>query len=197
MCILINPKPFDEYIKSLSSHARKDWVYVQKHNQDLKYESIPYDNRLNTAFMQLWEQQFIRGERKQWAFPESYVAELARKGELRFFIAIRDSNPIAAHFIQKRIGYWECHPPMYDKKDNKRYLGKFMWFNLFKFASENDLGILDMGSGPDSWREMIRDRDKYPNPKYKWIYVPEEVKNNPDKEPNYYIENHALIRKTD
>jgi hypothetical protein len=202
MILIDTTKPFNKYLKTLSQHARKDYAYVEKHNPDLLYQCIPYKRELVEDFMRLWEQQLIRGKPIQWAFPIGHLDELAAKEELLVFQAIGsfDSSgfPKAMHFIQKRLGYWECHPPMYDKKYSQRYLAKFMWFNLIKYASEHNLGPLDMGGGLDTWREMIQRREEFPNPKYKWIYVPESVKNNPDLEPDYYIENHALrIRKTD
>ena len=98
---------------------------------------------------------------------------------------------LAMHFIQNRKNFYVAHPPMYDKSDKnlKRYLAKFMWFKLIEYFINNKLGILDLGGGDDdSWRQMIKDRNKYPNPAYKWIYVPEEVKNNPDSQIDYRVD---------
>lgn len=195
MLIIETNKNFNDYLKSLSKHAKKDYSYVQKHNQDLRYERIDYNPELVKAYMELWEQQLIRGKTVKWGFPVEHVNALAEKGEILLFQAKKEET-LAVHFVQIRNGYIECHPPMYDKKHSKRYLAKFMWFNLIKYAMENNLGPLDMGGGPSSWREHIRRRAEFPNPAYKWIYVPEEVKNNPDLEPNYHIED-GCLRETD
>lgn len=195
MIIIETHKPFDEYIKSLSRHAKKDWAYVQKHNKDVTYRRIEFDQALVESFMELWERQLIRGKTVTWAFPFNHIANLAAKGEILLFQAQTKDEILGLHFVQIRTGYIECHPPMYDKKYNKRYLAKYMWFNLIKYAIENQLPPLNMGGGVDNWREMIKRRDEFPNPKYKWIYVPEEVKNNPDKQPNYYIDENRCLRE--
>jgi hypothetical protein len=133
--------------------------------------------------MQLWEQQIVRKQRIKWAFGVDYVEELAGKDELMLF----RGGDIALHFIQKRSGFWECHPPMYDKIHLKRYLAKYMWFNLIKYAMDHRLGPLDMGGGIDDWREMIRRKEEFPYSRYKFRYVPVEVQNNPDLQPNYKL----------
>jgi hypothetical protein len=133
--------------------------------------------------MQLWEQQIVRNQRIKWAFGVDYVEELAAKDELMLF----RGGELALHFIQKRSGFWECHPPMYDKKHCKRYLAKYMWFNLIKYAMDHRFGPLDMGGGIDDWREMIRRKEEFPYSRYKFRYVPVEVQKNPDLQPNYKL----------
>lgn len=184
-------KPFDQYIQSLSAHARADWAYVRKHNKDITYEQVEFNRDECDNFMRLWEQQLVRGKGIQWAFPIEHVEDIARRGELQVFRASND-KALALQFIQQRNGYWECHPPMYAKKYNRRYLGKLMWFNLIRYAIQNSLEPLNMGGGLDNWRDMIKRRDEFPNPAYKWIYVPQETKDNPDSQPNYYIEDYVL-----
>ena len=174
---------FDDYLKSLSRHARADYAYVKRHNRDLIYECVPYERSMVRGFMQLWEQQIVRGQRIKWAFGVDYVEELAGKDELMLF----RGGDLALHFIQKRSGFWECHPPMYDKKYCKRYLAKYMWFNLIKYAMDHGLGPLDMGGGIDDWREMIRRKEEFPYSRYKFRYVPVEVQKNPDLQPNYKL----------
>lgn len=187
MILIETDKNFDEYIKSLSKHARKDWVYVKKHNSDLLYECIPYERELVQRYMYLWEMQLIRGERKKWAFGIGVLDELNERGELLVFRARKGEETIAVHFVQIRSGFIECHPPMYDKKDSKRYLAKFMWFNLIRYAMENNLPPLDLGGGTPSWRETIKRRDEFPNGRYKWIFIPRVVKENPASQPDYVI----------
>jgi hypothetical protein len=183
MLIIETDTDFDEYLKSLSRHARADYAYVRKHNRDLVYECVPFERSLVQGFMQLWEQQIVRGQRIKWAFGVDYVEELAAKDELMLF----RGGDLALHFIQKRSGFWECHPPMYDKQHCKRYLAKYMWFNLIKYAMDHRLGPLDMGGGIDDWREMIRRKEEFPYSRYKFRYVPVEVQKNPDLQPNYKL----------
>lgn len=183
MLIIETDTRFDDYLKSLSRHARADYAYVKKHNCDLLYECVPYERSLVLGFMQLWEQQIVRGQRIRWAFGVDNVEELADKDELMLF----RGGDLALHFIQKRSGFWECHPPMYDKKHCKRYLAKYMWFNLIKYAMDHGLGPLDMGGGIDDWREMIRRKEEFPYSRYKFRYVPVEVQKNPDLQPNYKL----------
>jgi len=185
MLIIETRTRFDDYLKSLSRHARADYAYVKRHNRDLIYECVPYERSLVRGFMQLWEQQIVRGQRIKWAFGVDYVEELAGKDELMLF----RGGDLALHFIQKRSGFWECHPPMYDKKYCKRYLAKYMWFNLIKYAMDHQLGPLDMGGGIDDWREMIRRKAEFPYSRYKFRYVPVEVQKNPDLQPNYKLIN--------
>jgi hypothetical protein len=183
MLIIETDTDFHEYLKSLSRHARADYAYVRKHNRDLVYECVPFERSLVQGFMQLWEQQIVRGQRIKWAFGVDYVEELAAKDELMLF----RGGDLALHFIQKRSGFWECHPPMYDKQHCKRYLAKYMWFNLIKYAMDHQLGPLDMGGGIDDWREMIRRKEEFPYSRYKFRYVPVEVQKNPDLQPNYKL----------
>jgi hypothetical protein len=183
MLIIETDTDFDGYLKSLSRHARADYAYVRKHNRDLVYECVPFERSLVQGFMQLWEQQIVRGQRIKWAFGVDYVEELAAKDELMLF----RGGDLALHFIQKRSGFWECHPPMYDKQHCKRYLAKYMWFNLIKYAMDHQLGPLDMGGGIDDWREMIRRKEEFPYSRYKFRYVPVEVQKNPDLQPNYKL----------
>lgn len=192
MLLIDTNNDFQTYLKSLSKHARKDYSYVQKHNQDLTYEKVDFDLELVRRFMGIWETQLIRGKTVTWAFPVEHIADLATRGELLLFRAIRDHEPLAVHFVQLRSGYIECHPPMYDKVHSKRYLAKYMWFNLIKYCMEHNLGPLDMGGGPKSWREHIVRRAEFPNPQYKWIYVPEHVKQHPELQRNYYIDEGSL-----
>jgi hypothetical protein len=182
-------KSFDDYVKRLSESAQKNYRYVEKHNKDLIYEETGFNREELERFMGLWERQLIRGEYKQWAFPSSHIENLHNQGRIRFFRARVGDNVLALHFVQKHNGMWECHPPMYEKSDEnqRRYLAKFMWFSLIRYAIESRWNPLDLGGGPDNWREHIKNRKNYPNPAYKWVYVPEETKKNPDKENNWSL----------
>lgn len=183
---------FEDYIKSLSNPARKNWAYVQKHNQDLTYAMVEYDRGVMRWFMEMWERQPIRGVTRQWAFPVDHVENLEEAGVLRIFGAGLKEDLIAFHFVQMHAGgLVEVHPPMWQKSEEnkKRYLAKYMWFNFIKHAVENsEMRWVDFGGGrDDSWRQMIRHRDEYPNPKYKFTYIPEKVKKNPDEQPDFML----------
>jgi len=185
---------WDEYKSSLSGPSKKNLAYVQGHNKDLGYQEIIYDKELVRKYMAMWEEQPIRGEKRQWAFNIHHISSLDEGNEMRFFIGYdrHSQNTMAVHFIQKHPdGFWECHPPMWNKTgvNKKRYLAKFMWFRLIKFAiSDKDIKWLDFGGGDDaSWRQMIKDREQYPNPGYKWLYIPEDVKENPEGQPDYTL----------
>ena len=180
-----NHPSFEEYLKTLSKPARKNYKHCQKLYGHLGYKAEDFARV--EEFMRLWSQQLVRNKHPEWAFPVGVVRDWYDKKELLVL-----GCPIALHFIQKRNGYWECHPPMYDKKNEE--LGTWMWFQLIKFAIENKLGVLNMGGGVDNWREMIKNRANYPNPKYKWRFVPESVKENPDSQPNYVIRKFTLER---
>lgn len=180
--------PFEDYIASLSKKARQQYKYVQKHNADLTYKEVPYQEELVASYMDLWSKQKIRGESIEWAFPVGTVTDWMQRGALLLF-----ECELGMQFIQRRKGYWDCHPPMYEKTINKeRYLGKYMWFELLRYAHKREI-ILNLGGGPDNWREHIKRRNEFPNPKYKWIYVPEAIKNNPDLAPDYTIYEHTLL----
>lgn len=186
----------EHYTASLSKKARKNFTYVQRHNADLIYEPIPFDRDLVERFMRLWEQQLIRGKNVQWAFPIGHVENLNDQGALHCFCARKGNDIISVHFVQDHGNHIECHPPMYDKVHADRYLAKFMWFSLIRYAIENKWPMLDMGGGPDDWQEHIKNRENYPNPQYKWIYVPEDVKKNPDTQP-HYVRTENGIREID
>lgn len=178
---------FEAYLASLSKPARKNYKEAVK-----RYGHFSYSETFNTSniesFMQVWERQLVRGKPIQWAFPIGHVINLYDKGQLKLF-----SCELGMQFIQKREGYWECHPPMYDKKHEG--LGTYLWFELIRFAIENKLEHLNLGGGIDEWRAMIKRRDEFPNPKYKWRFVPQKAKDYPETEPDFYIEECQLLLK--
>jgi hypothetical protein len=183
-------KSFEQYVGSLSKKAKKNWKYVKKHNTDLKYKLVEYRRDKLKEFMDLWELQPIRGECRRWAFGLEYPDMLQAEGKFRLFAAFKGEEIVAMHFVEVHGGYVECHPPMYDKaKYSTRYLAKYMWFELIRYAIyDPEMEWIDFGGGDDgSWRRMIKERDKYPNPTYKWIYIPEEVKKNPDKQEDFAL----------
>lgn len=194
--IRTNWSNFEEYIKSLGKSTQKNHHYVEKHNKDLEYNLVPFNKIDVERFMQIWERQLVYNRHIKWVFGINHVQNLANKNELLVFEARKKrfvelmahpkSEVLAMHFIQRRIGYWECHPPMYDKIHNERYLGKYMWFSLFKYSIENKLEHMDIGGFSDDWVKNLKDRPRT----YKWIYVPESDKKQPDKQPRYFRQEH-------
>lgn len=181
--ILVRPSEyssFEEYRAALSKPARKNWRAANSLYSHLQYKRAPFDRDRVEQYMKLWGQQLVRGKTIEWAFGVGYVCELADKGEILFFDA-----GIAGQFLQKRDGYWEAHPPMYDKRNGG--LGTWMWFKLFEYGIENRLLPIDMGGGSDDWVYNLKQRASLPNTTYKWRFVPEDAKRNPDAQPKYFI----------
>ena len=180
---------FEEYIKSLSRKARKNYSYVKKHNSDLVYKEIPFDRELIDNFMELWERQLIRGQRVQCAFRGGFVEDLAREGIMKIFVASKETEVIAVHFVEKYNDYIECHPQMYDKvKYRDRYMAKFMWFSIIEWATKTDVTWVDLGGGGrGTWKEFCISRLEHEKPRNKWTYIPREVKNNPELQPDTYV----------
>lgn len=195
MIVIELPETFEKYIASLSKKSRKNYVYARNHNRDLTYESVPFVRDEVASFMSLWERQLIRGEYRQWAYPIEHVENLYQDGRLKVFRCLLGDKPVALQFIQHHNGFWECHPPLFDKRfGERRYLAKYMWFKLIEYAIINRFEPLNMGGGIDEWREMIKRRAEFPNPAYKWMYVPEETKENPESVVNYKIKEYNGIK---
>lgn len=193
--ILVNTQgKFPDYLKSLSRKGRKQYAFVAKHNTDLSYKEVDYNAEQIREWMWLWERQLIRGEYRQWGFPVSYLDGL----DTLVFVAT-NGELLALHFVEKHGRLLICHPPIYNKKlYSHRYMAKFMWFSLIKWACENGIDWIDLGGGErGTWPELIRERDNHPNTHYKWMYVPKEVKDNPDSQPEYVIRNNKLVLETD
>lgn len=186
---------FGAYIQSLSQPSRKNWRECRKKNQDLFYEEVDFNYEEVKKFMEIWEVQLVRGMPIRWAFGPDHIQDLDNRGVLKVFRAYNNVGTMAMHFIQERDGYWETHPPMYDKdRYENRMLGKWMWFNLINWAIRNKEVPLNLGGGPDDWREHLQNREKYPNPRYKFAFVPEAIKDNPLLAKPYRIVEWKLLK---
>jgi len=90
-------------------------------------------------------------------------------------------------------GYVEAGPPLYNKeKYNKRYLAKYMWFNCIKWCiNQKNITYFDLGGGfRGSWLNLLEKRNsggKFEKLRYKWLYVPKEVKNNFKLQPKHKV----------
>lgn len=177
---------YEDYLKSLSRKAKKNYKATMKEYGNLWYGEGGWDPTLIENFMRRWENQLIRGEKRKWAFGIDYLESI--RGRLHVFYALNEDSIIACQFVELHGNYLECHPPMYDKTQHKG-LAKFMWFNLIRYAHATPgVNFIDLGGGyRGSWRDLIRDRHLHPNTAYKWMYVPEAVKENPLAQPAYYV----------
>lgn len=183
---------FDAYLASLSKPARKNYKAISKQYEDVDYDIWIPDRTGDVPeielrrFMRLWERQLIKGQTIQWAFPVETVLDWAKKGEIIFVKAVRNEESIGMQFIQRRDGYFECHPPMYDKAKYPS-LAKWMWFSLIWYAITMHLDPLDLGGMSDDWHENLGKWKTYKH-QYKWAFVPRKAKEDPSSEPRYYIE---------
>lgn len=178
---------FKTYLASLSKPARKNYKAVTK-----LYEKVGFMSYYNVFpspvvkhFMELWSRQLVKGKNPQWAFPFETVEAWAGNGEIEVFCAHIGDEVIGSQFIQKREGFLECHPPMYDKTKHPS-LAKWMWFKLIEHAIENKLYPLDLGGMSDEWQYNLRNWKDYKH-QYKWAFVPILARLDPDSEPKYYI----------
>ena len=174
----------ETYVGSLAKTGRKNYRYVVKHNADLVYARTSFDKALISRFMQLWEQQDIEGTRRVWGFGLGFLELLEQRGQLKCFSATMADDPrqvLALQFIEQHGDYVFCHPPMYDKDvHSNRYIAKFMWFGLIGYALKDPtISWLDLGGGNHgTWKDLLYDRKRHEG--YKWLYVPERVKDAPE-----------------
>lgn len=187
---------FDGYVESLAKTGRKNFRYAERQNSDITYRHIDFDPALIERFMRLWEEQEIAGQRRQWAYGMGFLEFLHLENRLLCFSAEQTTSPSevhAVHLVERHGSYVICHPPMYDKRRYaERYLAKFMWFHLIRYAIEEpDIDWLDLGGGNNgSWRDLVRNREHHDS--YKWLYVPERIKAAPDAAPEYWVKTRLL-----
>ena len=158
-----NVNSYEEYIKSLAKTGKKNHQYCVKNNQDLIYNKINYDPNLVSFFMNLWEDQLIRGEKRKWGFPSDYIHYLNNLGVIELFAAYlkTDNTVFSIHFVERYNDYVYCHPPLYDKNtSNKRYIAKYMWFNIIKHYISNDVHWVDFGAGNRELKRMTLYNDE-------------------------------------
>lgn len=184
---------FESYLHSLSKSAKKNWQYAKKHNANVIYQRTEFNQETVQAWMDTWGRQLIRGQHRTFAFS----ADALIGKDIVCFEGIENGRTIAYQFVELQNGYMNCHPVMYEKeKYSHRYLSKWMWFNLLSWAIENKVLIVDLGGGNDNdWREMIKTRNQYPNPAYKWMYVPQRVKENPEAQENYRVTHEGITKR--
>ena len=197
LLISVDYDRYEDYIARLSKSAKKNHRYCKKHNEDLRYSRCAFDPNMIKYFMDVWEQQLIRGQKRQFAYPREYIDFWNDHGILECFVAYvpaenHTMHVIACHFVKRYGSYIYCEPPMFDKTlHNDRYLAKYMWFNLIEhYINDQTAFWIDMGGGDrGTWKDFVKTREEHrERTGYKWAYVPQEVKDNPDKEEDYIVE---------
>ena len=176
---------FEEYIKRLSRTSKKKYKKNLKETQDCNFSKIEYDSDLMWEFIKLWERQTVYGRKARWVFSKE---QMDKMDTLVMFTIERDGI-VAVHGIEKCDRFAYAHPPLYSKSSPE--LARFTWFNTIRWCCENDVDCLDMGGGATcDWPTLIKTRHKetHVNMKirYKWSYVPKDVKDNPDLEKRVY-----------
>lgn len=195
-----NVSSFEEYISSLATTGKKNYKYTLKHNSDLTYNLIQYDSKIVHFFMALWQQQLIRGEKRQWGFPPEHIHRMNQLGIIDLFAGYtEDKTILSIQFVERFGNYVYCHPPLYDKNTtNDRYMGKYMWFNLIKhYINNSEVEWVDFGAGyRGTWVDLIKNREQYKDKMaYKWLYVPKQIKQNPDSQLPYVVAKEGYLRK--
>lgn len=177
---------FEKYISRLSKTDKKKYKANLKQTTDCSFKQIPYSPKLMRDFVSLWETQPIYGSTlHQWNVSMEAMDAI---DTLVMFSVTRNDQVVAIHFIEVCDDLGFAHPPLYDKKNPE--LARFSWFHTIQWCCENNISFLDMGGGfHNSWSSLIklrRHEDLY-RLKYKWSYVPEDVKQNPDSQKHYFL----------
>lgn len=175
--LLYTSTDFSSYLASLSKSARYEYRKAARLGADLVYEEIPFDRQQVTEWMKLWERQTVYGKRPRWA--AWATPEIFEKNKVRVFF-----SGIALQMLEVCGNYAYAQPVLYDKLKHP-WVAKFMWFNAIAWCCANDISYLDMDGGRGkNWRQKLKAKD---GPKYKWMYVPKQVKNNPDEAPEWMV----------
>ena len=170
---------FEEYKKSLSKPAKKNLKTSYKRCSDYQWILVPYDSELTLQFMQLWESQLVFGKHPRWIFGVDHFDRLAKSGALVTALVVKGETAHGMHLIEVYGDYAYSQPPMYGKSDD---IGTFMWFRMIEALCESDIKWFDLGGAfHGTWVDLLKDRSD-PILKYKWRYVPQAVKDNPDSQ---------------
>jgi hypothetical protein len=196
---------FEDYLKSLNKNNRKELIKNLRLNSDCEFREIPYDRDLMIKFRNIWEKQTLAGSNKTFKFGYGieFKDELNRNGFLKCFTMSLGGEVIALKYVEVFKKYVFSHPQMYDKK---LYLSrspfKFMNTSLIRWAIENGYDFVDLGSVSryllkhkiNTWKNQIIHRAKCPNTKYKWKFIPQEVKKNPQKQEDYELIKDGVVK---
>lgn len=180
---------FDFYLKRLSKPAKKNYKKAQKLNADKQFVMIPFDRDLVMQFMYLWTLQEVEGENPVWTVGIEYFEDREKAGKLVSFGAIKDGEIYGIQMLEVYGDYAYAPTPMYEKRWNKEYLPTWLWFNSIKYlCNETRVRNFDLGGGlAGTWPNIIRHKEHpdIANLWYKWRYVPVDIKENPNGQPEY------------
>ena len=175
---------FEKYISRLSKTDKKKYKKNLKETQDYSFERIEYDSKLQKGFIDLWSRQKVYGKHPNWCYTMKQMDAL----NLTMFAVTKDWV-VATHCLEINNNCAYAHPPLYDKSTPE--LARYTWFNTIRWCCENKIKYLDMGGGSGcDWPTLIKTRHGngtiQKRIRYKWAYVPEDVKDNPDTETVRY-----------
>lgn len=147
------------------------------------YQEVPYDGTLVRDAMQLWSAQGY-----SWVFGPGYFDKLNREGHLRLFVAYDGKYPVGVHPMEHFGPFMYAQPVLYDKKLYPE-IARFMWFELMLHAhADVTVDWVDLGGGfHGSWVDFLHNRSD-PKFRYKWQYVPEKIKEDPNGQTPYYAQ---------
>ncbi len=169
------PDDFPTYLASVSKSARYEYRVAVKACAELQYKEIPFDREMVEEWMNLWSRQVVYGKRIIWA-PWTTPKIFEQLGVKVFFASK------AMQMLEICDDYAYAQPVMYDKIKNP-HVAKFMWFELIKWCCGR-VKYLDLDGGNNkTWRQALKNKKA----SYKWLYVPKEIKNNPDAAPEWIV----------
>ena len=173
----------EEYIQGLNKPAKKNYKAAMK---------APYTFRpVNLArepiefFMKLWSGQ-IGG---QWAFGPEYFFYLMGQGWLDMYGGFNDNMDLVAILPMERFDDFKYAQPVMYNKTLDPEVAKFMWFSMLTEAcSDSAIENIDLGGGFNgSWDQFIKTRGVL-SFKYKWRFVAQQVKENPDSQLPWFVQ---------
>ena len=175
---------FDEYIRSLSKTARREYKKVIGKNEDITFEHIDFDLVRAHDFMTLWERQIVYGKQIKWPCQLGFFQFLAKHNKILCFCAKTKASGemICLQFVEFHGSYISIAAPMYDKnKYLASSIAKFMLFNVIKYAVDHpNIKWVDLGAwGNDTWQDLVFRHKTGRLNSYKWQYIPRYIKENP------------------
>jgi hypothetical protein len=166
---------FEDYLKRLSKSSRKKYKKALKYA--VPWEAVDYDEDIMWRFMEIWSRQTVFGR----PVSISMTREKMRSLPLKMFLTEN-----AVHCIEIYGKYAYAHQVRYDKVKDPE-IARFMWFKTIEWCCGR-VAYLDMDGGSrGKWPDLIRARKNYPNLRYKWSYVPQDVKDNPEGEKPFIV----------
>ena len=164
---------FEDYIKRLAKTDRKK--FRASGLDTIPVREIPYDSDKVWRYCKLWEQQKVGGRSASWVHSREHMDGLP--------LVVLETGNVGLHFFERYGLYGYAHPPLYDKR--KHNIARMMWFATFRWCCENGVKAVNLGGRwGRTWPDLIRDRFKPGTEmmRYKWAYVPHDVKEHPERE---------------